>query len=127
MRIARRHLLASLAVGATAPAIAQAPAKLTIASHRIHQIVSTGAQGGDITRQWSERNRTAVEWVTFEVGPLRERLFREASLRDTSIDIGFLLNTQLTPATANLFEPLEGLLATDPVEDMPDLFQGMVE
>lgn len=131
MRLTRRTLLAATAIAPAfaAPAVlrAQTQEKLSIASHRIHQIVSTGAKGGDITKAWTERTRIGVEWITFEVGPLRERLFREASLRETSLDIGFLLNTQLTPATASLFEPLEALMQVEPVEEMGDLFPGMVE
>lgn len=129
MTFSRRRFLASSAAVALAPSIAraQAPSKLTLASHRIHQIVSTGTQGGDITRAWSERTRVGVDWVTFETGPLQERLFREASLRETTIDIGFLLNTQLTPSTANLFEPLETLMQAEPIEDLADIFPGMLE
>ena len=49
----------------------------------------------------------AVEWTTFDTGPLQERLFREASLSETTIDVGFVLNTQAVPRTAALFEPLD--------------------
>jgi len=34
-----------------------------------------------------------VEWVTFDIAPLKERLYREASLAETNVDIGFVLNT----------------------------------
>jgi multiple sugar transport system substrate-binding protein len=43
------------------------------------QTVSTGAQGGDITRDWAQKNGTTIQWTTFDTGPLQERLFREAS------------------------------------------------
>ena len=67
-------------------------------SHKVHKTVATGKQGGDITEAWSARTKTGVNWLTFDTGPLRERLFREASLGETTIDVGFLLNTQVTPA-----------------------------
>jgi multiple sugar transport system substrate-binding protein len=133
--LSRRRFLGSvsaslLGAGATGslprPARAQTPDKLNILAHRIHRIVSTGTQGGDITKAWMDRNKIGIEWLTFDQGPLRERLFREASLRETTIDIGFVLNTQITPNTAELFESLDEYLKADPVEDFPDLFPGMV-
>jgi multiple sugar transport system substrate-binding protein len=105
---------------------AQTPQKINIFSHRVHRTVATGAQGGDITADWSQRTGIAVEWTTFDTGPLRERLFREASLAETSVDIGFLLNTQAVPRTASLFEPLEALMRAEPVEDPQDIFPGML-
>ena len=120
-------LLGAAAPGPLArPARAQTPEKLNILAHRIHRIVSTGTQGGDITRAWMDRTKVGIEWLTFDQGPLRERLFREASLRETTIDIGFVLNTQITPNTAELFEPLDEYLKADPIEDLADLFPGMV-
>jgi multiple sugar transport system substrate-binding protein len=89
-----------IAVAATALVLAAAtagaqdrPAKLTILAHRVHQTVATGAQGGDITADWQKRTGVQVEWVTMETGPLMERMFRELSLPETSIDVAFLLNT----------------------------------
>jgi multiple sugar transport system substrate-binding protein len=38
-----------------------------------------------------------IDWVTLDTGPLHERLFREASLGSTSVDMAFLLNTRATP------------------------------
>lgn len=82
------------------PAAAQSPQKLSVFGHRVHQTVATGSQGGDITKGFTERTRIAVEWVTFDTGPLWERVLRETSLRETSVDVAFLLNTQITPRAA---------------------------
>jgi len=41
-------------------------------------------------------------------------------LRETSLDIGFLLNSQLTPATASLPEPLEALIQAESIEEFFD-------
>ncbi len=65
---------------------------------------------------------SAVEWTTFDTGPLQERLFREAALGETTVDVGFILNTQAVPRTAELFEPLDAYLASDPIEDLPTSF-----
>ena len=74
------------------------PEKLTILCHRVHRAVLTGEKGGDATAAWSKRNGIAIEWVTLDTGPLHERLFREASLGSTGIDIAFLLNAWGTAA-----------------------------
>jgi multiple sugar transport system substrate-binding protein len=106
---------------------AQSNAPLTVLAHRVHQTVATGSQGGDITAPWSRASRVPVQWTTFDQGPLWERLQRETSLPATGVDVGFLLNTQIAPRTAQLFEPLDEWLQRDPIEDLPDIFQGLVE
>ena len=108
------------------PAAAQSPQKLSVFGHRVHQTVATGSQGGDITKGFTERTKTAVEWVTFDTGPLWERVLRETSLRETSVDVAFLLNTQITPRAAGLFEPLDPWMAKAPIEDPADVFPGLV-
>jgi multiple sugar transport system substrate-binding protein len=101
-------------------------APLNVFAHRVMQTVSTGAQGGDITRDWAQKNGTTIQWTTFDTGPLQERLFREASLGETTVDVGFLLNTQAIPRAATLFEPLDDNLKRDPLEDAADIFPGLM-
>lgn len=113
--------------GLGAPSALAQTAPLNLFAHRVMQTVSTGAQGGDITRPWCERNGTTVQWTTFDTGPLQERLFREASLGETSVDVGFLLNTQAVPRAASLFEPLDDYMKRDPLEDPADIFPGLME
>lgn len=129
MTTSRRSLLgsAALAAGLAASGTRAQAQRLNIYSHRVHRTVATGTQGGDITEAWSQRTGIGVEWVTFDTGPLQERLFREASLRETSVDIGFLLNTQAVPRITTLFEPLDDYMARDPVEDPADIFPGMLK
>lgn len=128
MTLDRRTLIRGTALAAAfAGSVARAqPQKLSIYAHRVHRTVATSGQGGDITAGWSQRTGIAVEWVTFDTGPLQERLFREASLSETSVDIGFLLNTQTVPRITTLFEPLDEYMARDPVEDPDDIFPGMI-
>lgn len=108
------------------PASAQTPQKLSVFAHKVHQTVAIGAQGGDITKAFTERTKIAVEWVTFDTGPLWERVLRETSLRETSVDIAFLLNTQITPRAASLFESLDGWMGKAPIEDPADVFPGLM-
>jgi len=102
------------------------PDKLTIVCHRVHRSVLTGDKGGDATAEWSKRHGIGIEWVTLDTGPLHERLFREASLSSTSVDLAFLLNTRATPNVANLLEPLDALMKADALEDPTDMFPGLV-
>jgi len=120
-------LAALVTLAAGAAGAQDKPAKLTILSHRVHQTVATGAQGGDITADWQKRNGVQIEWVTMETGPLMERMFRELTLPETSIDIAFLLNTRAVPSAFKLLEPLDGMMAKAPIEAMDDVFPGLIE
>ncbi len=136
MAVTRRHWLLSAssalvgtfvldASGRSRPA--QAQEKMNILAHRVHRTVATSPQGGDITAEWSKRTGAAVEWLTFDTGPLNERLFREASLKETTIGVAFLLNTLATPSVTSLFEPLDEYVKADPIEEFADFFPGMVD
>jgi multiple sugar transport system substrate-binding protein len=129
IRWRRRGLLATaLALPAVSRgAFAQASGPLQVLSHRVHQTVATGSQGGDITAPWTRETGNAVQWTTFDTGPLWDRLQREASLPSTGIDIGFLVNFQITPRSAELLEPLDEYLRRDPIEDLPDVFPGLLD
>jgi multiple sugar transport system substrate-binding protein len=124
----RRTLLATtLALPFIAPAARAQAAPLTVLSHRVHQTVATGSQGGDITQAFSRATNTPVQWTTFDIGPLWERVQREATLPQTGVDVAFLLNTQVSPRAATLFEPLDAFMQRDPVEDPQDIFAGLIE
>lgn len=123
----RRSVLASAAAALLVPGSARAQgAPLQVFAHRVHKTVAVGTQGGDVSTAWTKQTGTQVEWTTFDTGPLQERLFREAALSETSVDVGFVLNTQAVPRTADLFEPLDAFMARNPVEDPADLFPGLV-
>ena len=122
----RSLLLGATTLAASGAARAQGTAPLQVFAHRIHKTVAAGTGGGDVTASWSKDKGIPVEWTTFDTGPLQERLFREAALSETTVDVGFVLNTQAVPRTAALFEPLDSNLARDPIEDMQDVFPGLV-
>ena len=128
----KRRALIGATVAATglrfAPqAFAQAGgAPLQVFAHRVMKTVSVGA-AGDATAPFTQATGAGVEWTTFDTGPLQERLFREASLGDTAVDVGFILNTQAVPRVASLFEPLGPYQAKQPVEAFDDIFPGLLE
>jgi multiple sugar transport system substrate-binding protein len=119
------RLVVALVVALVPLAWAQAaPPSLNIISHAVHQRVSTGA-AGDITADYQARTGTTLNWLTFDIPALFERLVREGSLNRSTIDVAFVLNSQLTPAVIALLEPLNGYMADRPIEDMGDIFPGM--
>ncbi len=129
-RIPRRALLGSslaLPFIVSSTARAQSGAPLQVLAHRVHQTVAVGSQGGDITQAFTRARGTPVQWTTFDTGPLWERLQREATLPQTSVDVGFVLNTQMAPRAAQLFEPLDEWMRRDPIDDLPDIFPGLIE
>src|SRR6185312_14509835 len=95
---------------------------LVVFAHRVHQTVA----GPDVTAAFTKATGVPVQWVTFDTNPLAERLMREASLAETSVDVGFLVNTQIVPRIGALFEPLDPFMQKDPVEDPADIFPGLI-
>lgn len=131
MRLSRRQFLAGTAAGCTVPlmggvSFAQS-GEVNVFAHRVMQNVSNGTAGGDVTQAFTEATGAAVNWVTFETGPLHDRVFREASLDQSTVDVAFLLNTYATPRVTSLFEPLGSHMQSDPIEDFDDIFSGLVE
>ncbi len=117
--------LLGMAIGSVEAGEAK-PGALNILSHPVHQRVATGSAGNLIT-EWSKTSGVTPTWLTFDIGPLFERLMREAALSETSIDIGFVLNLQASPRLFNLLEPLDAFMAKDPIEDFGDIFKGMAD
>ena len=127
MTITRRAALGTGLALVAAPPLRAQGAALNVLSHRVHQNVATTGTGGNVTDAWTRASGTTVQWTSFDTGPLWERLQREATLPSTSIDVGFVLNTQISPRTASFLEPLDPWLAREPLEDQADIFPGLIE
>jgi multiple sugar transport system substrate-binding protein len=127
-----RRAFGRLTGGATAalalPRIARAQAKtLTALGHRVHQTSATTGPGGDATEAFRKQAETAVNWVTFgDVNAIHERLLREVTLAETTIDVAYLLNGRAVPRNLKLFEPLDGLMKASPIEAFDDFAPGLV-
>jgi multiple sugar transport system substrate-binding protein len=128
IRLIHATLVAAMLLFATTQAIAAEtkPAGLNVIAHPVHQRAATGS-AGNITAEWSKTSGVGVTWLTFDIGPLFERLTREATLAETTIDVAFLLNSQASPKVLSLLEPLDAYQAQNPIEDFPDIFKGMVD
>lgn len=110
------------------PRIARAQAKtLTALGHRVHQTSATTGPGGDATEAFRKQADAAVNWVTFgDVNAIHERLLREVTLAETTIDAAYLLNGRAVPRNLKLFEPLDGLMKTSAIEAFEDFAPGLV-
>ncbi len=125
MRTARRTLLAAAAALAATPALAQ-PRKFVIMSHAVHRNVNTQGRGGDNTAEWRRRTGLEIEWLTFGVEAVHERLFREAQLAQGAVDMAFVLERYGGPHSAPLFEDLRPFQAADPIENFAEISPSMV-
>ena len=101
---------------------------LTVIGHRVHNTVNTEGNGGDIVADFLANLGAAnVEWITLGVPEIHQRIFREATLPSTTIDVAFILNNQVSPRITELFMPLDEFLAENPIEDIEDIFPGLRE
>lgn len=122
------HSLALLAAGAIAAMATSGPAaaqdqRMTVLGHAVHQRVLTEGEGGNVLETFP----ATVEWLTFDVQGVHDRLFREASLSEGTVDVGFVANRYVSPNMANLFEPLDPYLEAEPIEDFEEIAPGMRE
>jgi len=129
MTLDRRNFLAgsagalALASGAM-PVHAQAR-KFVVMCHAVHQRAISDAKGGDSTAAWRQQTGMEVEWLTFGVEAVHERVYREASLSQGGVDVALILERFGGPHIAPLFEDLGPWQAKDPIEDIAEIGAGM--
>jgi multiple sugar transport system substrate-binding protein len=113
---------ATLAVG---PGLA-AGKTLNVLSHKVHQTV-LGSGDGDLMAGWRKANDAEIAFTTFDSNPLQDRLFREASLKETEYGVGYLIDNRPTSQIAALFEPLGPYQDKEAIEDFADIAPGLVQ
>jgi multiple sugar transport system substrate-binding protein len=121
MKFIKQGLLAAgvaLSLGAVLPANAQTT--VTVLSHKVHENVArglvAGTTGGDVAGEWAKANNVTLNWVTGNIDPIHDRLGRELSLSESSVDLAFVINKFHTPRIAALLEPLDERIAAEPIE-----------
>jgi multiple sugar transport system substrate-binding protein len=121
LKVRAAHLLLALGTGIGMNAAGAQEVTLTILSHKVHENVSRGlvpgTTGGDIAGEWAKRKGVKLNWITANIEPMHDRLFRELSLRETSIDLAFVINKFQTPRISALLEPLDPWQQKSPIED----------
>ncbi|HEV7329047.1 MAG TPA: extracellular solute-binding protein [Bosea sp. (in: a-proteobacteria)] len=128
-KLTRRAFVAGAAGAAAAltirPALA-AGKTLNVLSHKVHQTV-LGSGDGDLMAGWRKANDAEIAFTTFDSNPLQDRLFREASLKETEYGVGYLIDNRPTSQIAALFEPLGPYQDKDAIEDFTDIAPGLVQ
>jgi multiple sugar transport system substrate-binding protein len=124
----RREFLAAATASLALPALAPAQTRtLTAFGHRVHQTVATTGPGGDATAEWRRSAGFEVNWVTLgDVNAINERLLREITLPETTLDLAYLLNGRAIPRNLRLFEPLDAFQREAPIEAFDDISAGLV-
>jgi len=125
MRITRRATLTALALPLAAPALGQTR-RFVVISHAVHRNVLTTGPGGDATAEWRRRTGMEIEWLTFGVEAVHERLYREAQLSQGGVDACFMLERYGGPHIAPLFEDLATYQAAEPIERAEEISPSMV-
>ncbi|CAH1689872.1 Extracellular solute-binding protein [Hyphomicrobiales bacterium] len=102
--------------------------ELTVLAHPSIQasVMGTTGTGGDTLADWRTKNGTKINWVTADIGPLHDRLMREANLSSTAIDVGLILDSYATQAALSKFEPLDACLKGLDFSDIPQTFLDQV-
>lgn len=128
-QLSRRDFIATTIAGAATlaagPGLA-ASKTLNLLSHKVHQTV-LGTGDGDLMKDWRKANDAELAFTTFDSNPLQDRLFREASLKETDYGVGYLIDNRPTSQIAALFEPLDAYQKKDPIEDFGDIAPGLVQ
>jgi multiple sugar transport system substrate-binding protein len=122
-------MTAALVLATAGSGIAQ-DRTLTIISHNVHKTAATGgdsATAENIAGEWAAKNKVTLNWVTLDIGPLHDRLLRELSLNETSVDLAVVLNTRVVPSVASLLEPLDAHIAANPIEDLEGISPGLLK
>ena len=123
MKLTRRIVLAAgaaaICMGAGL-ATASAQTTVTVLSHKVHENVArgltAGTSGGDVAGEWATKDGAKLNWVTGNIDPIHDRLGRELSLAESSVDLAFIINKFHTPRIAALLEPLDDRIAAGPIE-----------
>jgi multiple sugar transport system substrate-binding protein len=81
--------------------------------------------GADIAQEWADAHGLKLEYIGLSVDPHHTRLFQEASLAESQVDVSIILSRFLNDNIVNLFEPLDGYQAATPIEDIDGVSAGL--
>jgi multiple sugar transport system substrate-binding protein len=129
IRLTRRSFAAATLGGAASLSAARARAQtrtLNVLSHRVHQTV-LGGENAELLADWRRANGVTIAFTTLDSNPLQDRIFREASLRETDFGVGYIIDNRPTSQIAALFEPLDAYQAREPIEDFGDIAPGLIQ
>lgn len=131
MNITRRTVLAGASALAAAtgvrPVWAQDRTPFTVTASPVMQVTLLKRDGSGAGYAWAEANNREVELITLPTVDLHDRYFREASLGSTSINVGQVVNRYMTPRTLSLLEPLDSYMEAQPIPELSDVPQAVID
>jgi len=105
--------------------------ELVVLGHKVHQTAMEGVAGGgkNLVAEFLKLHPEVsnVRFITAGVSEIRDKLFREAAMPNTELDISFLYTPWISPTVPNFFVPIDSYLASSPIEDYDDIFKNLRE
>ena len=104
-----------------------APAGLVVLSHQVHQQAMTGTKDGgkNLLQEFiaAHPHVGKVNFVTAGTPEVHDRLFREAALPKTEIDVAFFYSPYISPDVPSFFVPIDDYDAKKPIEAPKDIIE----
>jgi len=100
-------------------------------SHKIHENILRGltGTGRDLVQEFIDKTPevSKVTFITMGVEEVRDKLFREASLKSTDVNIGFVYTPWITSAMPDFFASLSDFELAKPLENKDDFFTNLID
>ena len=100
--------------------------ELVVLCHKVHQKAMEGYEGGgkNLVAEFMELypNVTDVKFITAGTPEVHDKLFREAVLPKTDIDVSLIYTPHISDRVPDLFAVLDEHMAKAPIEDLDDIF-----
>ncbi|MEM3385574.1 MAG: extracellular solute-binding protein [Nitrososphaeria archaeon] len=106
------------------------PEKLIFQGHEVHRKAAVGANAPgqiNLIAQFEEVTGIKVEWVTLANPENYDKLMRECSAAEATINLAHCLTTWWAPRMANLFEQLDPWLEKAPIEEFDDFMPATLQ
>jgi len=104
--------------------------ELVIVSHKVHQNILMGltGKGRDLIKEFVDKTPevSKVTFITMGVEEVRDKLFREASLNTTDVNIGFLYTPWITNSLPDFFADLTQFEKILPLDNKGDIFANLM-
>ncbi|MEM3404366.1 MAG: extracellular solute-binding protein [Nitrososphaeria archaeon] len=98
--------------------------------HEVHRKAAVGVNrpgGVDLIAAFTNYTGVKVEWITLPNPENYDKLMRECSAAEATINLAHCNTPWFSPRVANLFEPLEPWQEKNPIEDFNDFIPAAVK
>lgn len=99
--------------------------------HKVHQTAIEGVEGAtggrNLVQDFLQENPNvkSIKFLTATVPDIQDKLFRDAALAKSSLDLGVVNTEWMSPNATGLFLDLNELGKQAPLEDIEDIFPGL--